>query len=138
MQFQLRGVPALVAVVLFALFALWRTTSARADLETGAAGELTQWLRAEYARERLAGITDAGTLASGAIDSLIATQNVTFTSIEARGAPDDMIVRIVIQVDGRPPADGREVRYYRMSHSTINGWRLRGETTALAYWLKLF
>jgi hypothetical protein len=47
-------------------------------------------------------------------------------------------VKIEIQVAGKDPPDGKRVRYYKMSHSTVTGWRVRRETTMLSYYLKLF
>jgi hypothetical protein len=57
--------------------------------------------------------------------------------MKARGTPDDLVVRVKIRVDGGRPPDGREVRYFRMRHSTITGWRMERETGALAYYLNL-
>lgn len=49
-----------------------------------------------------------------------------------------MVVRAEFLVDDRPPAEGENVRYYRMSYTTITGWRMKQPTTALAYYLKVF
>jgi hypothetical protein len=46
--------------------------------------------------------------------------------------------RVEPRADGQVPPDGREVRYFRMSHSTLIGWRVRHETTAFRYYTTLF
>jgi len=47
-------------------------------------------------------------------------------------------VKVEVQVAGKDPPDGRRVRYFRMSHSTVTGWRVRWEASAFSYYLKLF
>lgn len=69
----------------------------------------------------------------GTIDSLLIGQSVTFASVKARGASGDMVVRVEVLIDGEPPRDGA-VRYYRMSHSAVTGWRLRHEVHAWTFY----
>jgi hypothetical protein len=83
-------------------------------------------------------VTTVDDLTPAKVDSLLAGQNVTFTSVAARGAPDNMFVRAEILVDGSPPGDSNGTRYYQMSYSTITGWRMTRETTALAYYATIF
>jgi hypothetical protein len=71
-------------------------------------------------------------------EELLSLSDVQFTSISARGRGDDIVVKVEIRVAGQVPPDGKPVRYFRMSHSTVTGWRVRHETTALSYYLKLF
>jgi hypothetical protein len=63
---------------------------------------------------------------------------ISFASLKARGHGDDVIVRAEIQIGDQDPPDGRRVRYFRMSHSLLTGWRVEAETSALAYYLMLF
>jgi len=58
--------------------------------------------------------------------------------VEVRGRGDDIVVKVEVQVAGKDPPDGRRVRYFRMSHSSVTGWRMRYETSALSYYLKMF
>src|SRR5690606_9983851 len=96
------------------------------------------WLKGEYARAQLRGITAVNTLTPEGVDSLLASQKVSFASIKARGKPDDMVVRAEVLVDGKPPTTGESDRYYRMPYSSIAGWRMKRETCAFAYCLRLF
>ncbi len=48
------------------------------------------------------------------------------------------MVRAEILVDGGTPPDGRSVRYFRMRHSMVTGWRMRYEAHAVSYYLKFF
>ena len=138
MQIRLTGVRALLLAIVLLGFGGWRSVTAYADLDEGAAQELSAWLKGEYARAQLRGITDVNTLTPAGVDSLLASQKVSFASIKARGKPEDMVVRAEVLVDGKPPTTGESVRYYRMSYSTITGWRMKRETFAFAYYLRLF
>lgn len=134
MQLRLKGGSALALGIAILGFAGWRTATARADLDTGAADELAVWIGAEHTRDQLRGIESADELTPAKVDSLLASGNVTFASIRARGAPDDMIVRAEVLIDGRPD----RIRYYRMSHDPMSGWRVNGESSAVLYYLHLF
>ncbi len=138
MQLQMKGPRAVLVLVVVLGFGAWRSFSAHTDLDTGAAQELSRMLQAEYARTELSRIGGVEDLTPEAVADLLATQNVTFTSLTARGTSDDMIVRAEVAVDGREPQDGAAVRYYRMSHSVLTGWRVSRETSAWAYYTKLF
>jgi hypothetical protein len=141
MKIELKGWKAIaalavIAVVLFATFRAERST-----LETEAADELKLWIRSEYLSSGMHGI-DPGQMSEEELEAkgeeLLSLSDVQFTSISARGRGDDIVVKVEIRVAGQVPPDGKPVRYFRMSHSTVTGWRVRHETTALSYYLKLF
>jgi len=69
---------------------------------------------------------------------LLAARRIEVRSIQARGLGEDVVVRVEVFVDGRPPPDGQTVRYYRMSYSTLLGWTFRQEVGPLSYWLALW
>jgi len=76
-------------------------------------------------------------------DAILATQNISFSSVSARGAwagrqGSEVIVRVEIQVNGGPPPDGQPVRYYRMRYRGLSGWDVGGRTSAWSYRFKLF
>lgn len=137
MEFRLSGKPAVLVLIAAVVFGGWRMATARADLDTGAAQRLAQVLSAEYAREQLRGVTSYTQLTPARVDSLLATRNITFASITARGRTRQMTVRVEVLVNGRPPAD-RPVRYYRMRYSPISGWHLDRESNAFGYYSRLF
>lgn len=138
MEIRIKGVPALVLILAIGAFYVWRTTAARADLEQGAAQELRIWLRAEYARQYLSRAEEGQPLPPALTDSILAAQNITFPSIKARGTHNDMVVRAEFLLDGKPPPDGKNVRYYRMTYSMVTGWIMKAETYAFSYYLALF
>ncbi|HEX6587839.1 MAG TPA: hypothetical protein VF039_02360 [Longimicrobiales bacterium] len=136
-QFRVRGLPAVIIIVGLVVFGGWRARAARADLETGAADEIARVLRAEFARELL-GDMGSGTPTAADADALLRTQNVSFTSMRARGSTGNLVVRVRVLVDGQPPADGRDVRYFRMRYSPLTGWHLRHESNAFAWHTTFF
>lgn len=137
MHTRLKGLPAILLCVALAVFGGFRSLTAGADLEPQVAQELARRLGAEYVGQQLRGVA-VEDLTPAKVDSVLASQNVTFASIDARGRRNDMVVRAEILVDGRPPADGSHVRYYRVSHGAVTGWRVERETTAFAYYSRIF
>ena len=141
-KLQLSGWKAIAVIGIVVAVAGYRFMAVRTTLETGGADELKMWVLADYVRQGLPALEQA--LESGDMQAaeeqaqqLIAAERIQFTEMKARGTPDDLVVRVKIRVDGGAPPDGREVRYFRMSHSTITGWRMERETTKLGYYLKL-
>jgi hypothetical protein len=141
MNIELKGWKAIaaLAVIIVVLVATFRAE--RSSLETEAADELKLWVRSEYLAQGMHGI-DPGQMSEEELqakgEELLSLNEVQFTSISARGRGDDIVVKVEIRVSGGEPPDGKPVRYFRMSHSTVTGWRVRHETTALSYYLKLF
>ena len=71
-----------------------------------------------------------------AAKDLIKLEEIEFVSVRTRGTKE-VVVRLEIKVRGQAPPDGRSVRYWRMRRSML-GWTMEYETTALAYYLKLY
>ncbi len=142
-KIRVTGWKAIVVLIIAVAFVGYRYYSVRTTLETGAADELRFWLAAEYIAQGLPALEEAvergdAAAAEEQAREIIARDRIEFTEMSARGEPDDVVVRVKIRVDGRAPPDGEEVRYFRMRHSTVTGWRMRWETTALGYYLMLF
>ncbi len=144
MKTRLTGVPAILVLVVAVAAVIWRQSSMKASLDDEAASEINQWLVMRYAADALAkhvghgGLDDASSLDRAALDEILASRQVEIVSIDARGQPDDIVVRVEVRVAGKEPPDGRSVRYFRMSHSLATGWHLRYETGAWSYRLKWF
>jgi hypothetical protein len=133
----LRGWPAVIAlVVVVGLYGLTFVISRRA-LDDRALAPIRHQLQGEYTAALLPGV-DTQNPDPAAVDRLTALDHIDFASVSVRGFGSDVIVRVEPRVDGAPPPDGRDVRYYRMSYSTLTGWRLRHETTALRYYTRLY
>lgn len=137
MAIKVSGPSALLAVVVVVGVGGFRALTARASLDVEAREQLEQWLVGRYTGEYLATMDQANPTEADA-DSLLVRSKPEIVDLRARGTRKDMIVRSEIRIGGRPPADGKPVRYWRMEHSMLTGWRLRGEVTALSYYLKLF
>ncbi len=141
-QFQLKGWPAVGAVVIAAAFLGYKVFLVHASLGPEQLEEVRVYLRAEYSGRPVDDLRDA--IASGHLDratdlaaEIQAMQDIEFVSIKARGT-DEVVVRLEIEVDGGPPPDGRNVRYYIMTHSMITGWRVKRPCSSWNYYLKLF
>lgn len=141
MKIELKGWKAIAALAVIAVVLVATFRAERSTLETEAADELKVWIRSEYLSSGMVGMdpsqmTEEELQAKG--EELLGLSDVQFTSIGARGRGDDVVVKVEIRVDGEEPPDGKSLRYFKMSHSAVTGWRVRHETTALSYYLKLF
>jgi hypothetical protein len=133
----LRGWPAVVALVIVAgLYGLTFVVSRRA-LDDKALEQIRHQLRGEYTAALLPGV-DPSHPDPDAVARLTALERIEFASVSVRGFGNDVIVRVEPRVDGEPPPDGRDVRYYRMSHSALTGWRVRHQSTAWRYYTRVF
>jgi hypothetical protein len=138
-KIELTGGKAIAALLIIAAIVGGKFVLERSTLTTEAAEELKLYLRGEYASRMLhdfdtEGATDEELEAKGA--ELLKLEDIQFTKMSARGRGEDVRVRLEIQVGGADPPDGKRVRYYLMSHSTLTGWRVRWEISALSYYLK--
>ena len=130
-QIKIKGAPALLILVAIVAFAGFRLMGARQTLDTDGREILRQWISAEYIRYHL-DRTDLTDEERASI--LLAADTVNF-SVSARGRPSRTIVRVEIDPGRAHPPGSPTVRYYRMSYSTITGWRHNGHTTAVGYYL---
>lgn len=151
MEIKLNGPSAILGVVALVAFGAYRMTSMQTELETDALDELKAYLVAEYASADVAALSDAldsdqpvdDETAIAYTEKILASQNITFSSVSARGmwnASDGgyAIVKVEIRVDGAPPPDGESTRYYRMRYRPLSGWTVGGPTSSWSYHLKLF
>ncbi|MEQ9400914.1 MAG: hypothetical protein RJQ04_17235 [Longimicrobiales bacterium] len=129
---RLKGWPAVAVLLLVFAFGAWRALAVRSTLDTDGRAALEQELRMQYARTLLAEMGDTPTEAD--VQALLATDRVEIRSLSARGPLDDMVARVEATLDGAPPPDG-EISYWRLEWSTVTGWRVRGPTTRVGWWL---
>lgn len=109
----------------------------RRALDDEALAPIRQQLQGETTAALLPGV-DPQNPDPTAVDRLTALQRIEFASVSVRGFGSEVIVRVEPRVDGEPPPDGRRTRYYRMTYSTLTGWRLRHESTAWRYYTRRF
>ena len=130
-EFKLKGAPALVVLALIVAFAGFRLVGARQTLDTDGREVLRQWISAEYIRYHL----DRSDLSDEDRASILLAADTVNFAVSARGRPSRTIVRVEIEPGRAHPPEAPTVRYYRMSYSTITGWRHDGHTTAVGYYL---
>jgi len=133
----LRGWPAVIAlVVIVGLYGLTFVVSRRALGDDGLT-PIRHQLQGEYAAVLLPGV-DPQNPDPAAVERLTALEHIEFASVSVRGFGSDVIVRVEPRVDGAPPPDGRDARYFEMTYSSLTGWRLEHQTTAWRYYTRLF
>lgn len=131
---NLKGGPAVLVLAALIAFGAWRVYAARVALDTDARERIEEQLEARYLRGALADV--GGGIPNGEqVEALLRSGRVEIQSLSARGTPGDVVVRVEATVDGQPPPDGEPVTYWRMSYSTVAGWRVERATTALSWWL---
>jgi hypothetical protein len=137
MMFNFKGRRGAAVAAAVLGFLAWQGLTAFTSLDAGVEEELARRLRAEYAREHFQDLNRAD-LTDAKVDSILGSQKVSFESLTVVGTLDETVVRVEIRVDGRAPADGKAVRYYRMSYRIPSGWRIRSETGAFTYYTAFF
>ncbi len=140
-KIKLTGWKAVLVLVAVAGFLGYRYYALHTTVATEAADELRFWLAAEYMAAGLPALEQAvesGDAVAAEIQAqeILARERIEFTELSARGSPEDVVVRAEILVDGRAPPVGEPVRYFRMEHSMVTGWRMQREVHAISYYLK--
>jgi len=116
----------------------------RSTIGTEAIDALRPWIVARFMREALADLEgksyaeltqeEVETLG----DNLQAASRVDIRSIQAKGHGENVVVRVEVWVDGKPPRDGKTIRYYAMNYSAVSGWTFSSEVGPLSYWVELW
>ena len=137
----LKGPWAFIALLLIGAFTIFQYSDRDRTLESDAVEVIKPWLIAEYTRNillQLQEMVDNPSEKEKQIEALvknIARDNIQIVSIQARGKGDDVTVQVEIEVDGKEPPDGKRIRYFRMSHSTVIGWQYEYEISKWRYYL---
>ncbi len=142
-QIQLKGWKAIVILLAFAGAWGYLHVRKQATLETEAVEAVKPWIVAACMRDALGNVKDRplDQLTQEEIQTLNrkikAASRVEIQSIKSRGLGEKVVVRAEVLVDGKPPRDGKTVRYYSMRYSTLLGWTYQQEVDAISYWLAL-
>jgi len=138
-KLRLKGWPAVAAIVVVAVFLGYRAVSARSALEGQQGERLRQHLQGRYTAAALPSLRSAqGDALPGQVDAVTSFDKIRFTDVGVKGTGKEVVVRVTISVAGKPPPDGKAVRYYRMRHQAIGGWKVVREVGALSWYLNLF
>jgi hypothetical protein len=137
----LKGPLAIIAILLFGAFTVYQYSDMDRTLESDAVEVIKTWLIAEYTSRILPQLQGMVQNYSGKEKQIaemikkISRDNVQIVSIQARGKGDDVAVRVEIEVNGQDPPDGRRIRFFKMSHSTVIGWQYEHEIGKWGYYL---
>lgn len=142
-EFTLTGWKAVAAVIVVAVLAVFSLFMRNTTLDSQGKEVIRKWVASDYARQALAkwegtDYSKDPDLAQQSADEILNALNVAITSIKAKGGKQEPIVRVEILVDGKPPADGKGVRYYQMKFSPITGWTMGRQVSAFSYYAKIF
>lgn len=131
----LTGWKAVAAIAVVLGFVGFRMVTARQALDTQGREVLEAWIAGELMRPALADTT-MGLEARGA--EVLAAAGVRIRSMSGWGSLDDLVVKVELDPTGDLPSGTELTRYYRMEYSSLTGWRHRGNSTALSYYLSIF
>jgi hypothetical protein len=134
---KLTGKPAIAVAVLAVLAFGFQLVASRKALDDEALAPIKLQLQGEYTSKLLPTI-DPDDPDPDAVQKLLELDSIELGSVSVRGSGEDVVVRVEPRVRGALPPDGKGVRYFRMSYSSMTGWRVRTETTAFSYYTKLF
>jgi len=132
---KLTGWKAVVVLVAVVGFGVFRFLTARQELTGEGRGVLESWIAGELIRPRL---SDRSMAVEEKEEAILGASGVRIRSLKARSSLDDMVFRVELEPSPDYPPGTELTRYYRMTYSTISGWRHRGPTSALGYHLALF
>ena len=138
MELKLKGIPAIIAVVvivagligyrIFLQSDLSESPELRQQLETNLMSEITGDIMADTkAMKNAIDRGDNETASNLATDSL--KRKVEINELEMKGSGEDIIVKATYTVHG-PKGMEKKIGYFSYSHSAITGWRYRREVTA--------
>jgi hypothetical protein len=131
---KLTGWKAVAVLLVLAAWVGFHYYERQVTLDTAGRDAVRDWVVLASQRGSLASRGAAGQLDSAAAVELMRRSEVEIRSMRARGLGDNVVVRVELAVHGGPPPDGRAVRYFRLLHSTLTGWRVVGESKAIAYY----
>jgi hypothetical protein len=135
MRTKVTGWKAVVLIIVVLGLGGYRLASARSSLSDEGTDVLKTWVSTEYQRYYLA---QDDLSQDEKARFLIGAAEVEFRSVSARGSGDNIVVRVEIEPSEFQPPGTKLVRYFRMEHSMITGWRHRSDVTAFSYYTKLF
>lgn len=134
-EIKLKGWPAVLVIVGVLSFGIWRIFNAHADLESGATEKLKQWITAEYHRDALKHYENTPELL---MEKMREIEKLEFEAIDARGTPDNMVVRVQVAPNPAEPAGAKHERYFRMQHDNLTGWHFKREVGVINWWMALW
>ena len=143
-QINVKGWKAIPVILVVLAIAGYKYYAMRTTLDTGAKEEIKFWLLSEYAGKALDNpkLQNLNAMspaeADQAAEELLRLNRINIKSIGARGKDDDIVVRVEIEVDGKAPPDGKSIRYFHMTHSTVTGWKMKWDAHWISYYLKLW
>jgi len=145
-KFKLKGIPAVLAVLLAAGGYVAYRTHLADDVKTNP--KVKQELQILLMSEISKGISDDAAAVSAALKrgdkkaasaaaKNLGSRKVEVTDIAMRGAGDDIVIKADYIVHG-PSGPESKTDYFQFSHSSIAGWRYEGYASIVSWYLKVF
>jgi len=134
----LKGWKVIAFLVVAALYTVARYYNRQQSLESAGREAVRSWVALESQRASLASHGLDAAPDSAELAELLRSRDIEINEMTGRGVGDNMVVRVVISMHGGPPPDGRSIRYFRLVHSLLTGWRVLGESTALRYYTRFW
>lgn len=143
-RFKLTGPKAIAALVVIVVVVALQFLNRQHTLQSEAVDQIKLHLAAEYTRHHLPELqrasqgVEAGGQSEARLDDIarqVSIDHIDIVDIGARGRSGRYVARVEVEVDGADPPDGRRVRYFKMTHSTLGGWRLVRDTSKWHYYL---
>ena len=134
-----------IVVLLIVAFVAWRVHAVRTEAPGAVREPLRNALAIEYAGHGLPSVEES--VAAQDLESLskrfsnldATRETIEIASVSARVSDEDgVFIRAVVRVNGGDPPDGRSVRYFLFSHSSLTGWSCQRDATAFEYYTTLF
>lgn len=130
--FNLTGWKAWAVIAVMGLLAVGRYDRVHDDLPT-AVEQIRPFLKGDYLKQVLAARTEEERYEP------LGPVELTFAEVDVAGAFSGRpVVRVKPLLNGAPPPDGREYRYYAMNYSIWSGFYAPFETGETAYDMSFF
>ena len=145
MKFELKGTPAIIAIVLITIGVLGyraflhtnlpKDPKIRQQLEINLMSEIAGGITADTEAIKQAMSSGDNEKASALAQGML-KRKVGINKLALKGGGNNIIVKANYTIYG-PNAPKKKTGFFKYSHSPITGWRYRQKVTALSWYLKL-
>ena len=137
---RLRGWKAVAAVVVALVAVVGVRVQQYSTLEEEATEQLVSHLQTAYLRplvDEARAAMEAGAVDETRLEALAELPEIEIVEIRAKGGGSDVVARVEYRVNGEAPGPEETPKYFKMYYSTLTGWGVEYEVSALRYWMAL-